>query len=224
MSINLAYSGNSILVYSGEYIILYCSRVTVRFSDNPAPEFQKKTRGDLYLTTHRIIYLNKTPNKSPLRCFSFPFVNICDVELRQPIFCPNYIRGIVSPEAGGGMEGPVKVKFSFASGGAIEYAKALQRAAHRAKRAAEAACYVPPTLPFEGPAFPASESYYNPPQPQNDYGIGAPYEQFPERPPAGSVMVMESPPPYTGLDEPPPPDYHSAQQQRNVLSEYQRPP
>jgi hypothetical protein len=115
---------------------------------------------------------------------------ITQVELRQPIFCPNYIRGIVSPEAGGGMEGPVKVKFSFASGGAIEYAKALQRAAHRAKRAAEAACYVPPTLPFEGPAFPASESYYNPPQPQNDYGIGAPYEQFPERPPGTAHLLV----------------------------------
>ncbi|CAG0916058.1 unnamed protein product [Notodromas monacha] len=209
MSLNVASSGNSVLVYTGEYILLYCSKVKVWFSgQKDKNEFAKTAKGDLYLTTHRIIFLNKSKKQETmnLRSFSFPFTNISNVEIRQPIFCPNYIVGDVEAEPGGGFQGSVKLKVSFTGGGAIDFARALQRAANLAKQRAQDPSGVlmdGAGAPggggqYEGPAQPAPPNYYDLPPPSYDE-IQAPRDQFPLRPEPGTVMVMESNPPYPGI-------------------------
>ena len=84
--------------------------------------------GRLYLTTHRKIFNNKRSGES-LQSFSFPFVALRDVELEQPIFGANYIKGKVIAQPNGNFQGEVKFKLHFKSGGAIEFGQAMLRAA-----------------------------------------------------------------------------------------------
>ena len=58
--------------------------------------------GRLYLTTHRMIFNNK--KEDLLKSFSFPFVALRDVELEQPIFGANYIKGKVVAQPDGGFQ------------------------------------------------------------------------------------------------------------------------
>ena len=58
------------------------------------PEFRGEKKGRLYLTTHRMIFNNKK-QEDAMKSFSFPFVPLKDVELEQPIFGANYIKGKV---------------------------------------------------------------------------------------------------------------------------------
>ena len=58
--------------------------------------------GRLYLTTHRMIFNNK--KEDLLKSFSFPFVALRDVELEQPIFGANYIKGKVLAQSDGGFQ------------------------------------------------------------------------------------------------------------------------
>ena len=57
-------------------------------------EFKGEKKGRLYLTTHRMIF-NTKKQDDPMKSFSFPFVALKDVELEQPIFGANYIKGKV---------------------------------------------------------------------------------------------------------------------------------
>ena len=43
---------------------------------------------------------NTKKQDDPMKSFSFPFVALKDVELEQPIFGANYIKGKVRTEAG----------------------------------------------------------------------------------------------------------------------------
>ena len=61
-------------------------------------EFKGEKKGRLYLTTHRMIF-NTKKQDDPMKSFSFPFVALKDVELEQPIFGANYIKGKVRTEA-----------------------------------------------------------------------------------------------------------------------------
>ena len=62
--------------------------------------------GRLYLTTHRKIFNNKK-SQDLLKSFSFPFVALRDVELEQPIFGANYIKGKVLAQPDGGFQVPL---------------------------------------------------------------------------------------------------------------------
>ena len=88
-------------------ISLFCGNVTLHFSGGGVVDVLKSggdKNGSLYLTTHRMIFINK--NEHPLKSFSFPFVGIRNVELEQPIFGTkrNYIKGHVLPQPGGGFQ------------------------------------------------------------------------------------------------------------------------
>ena len=90
--------------------------------------FSGDKNGRLYLTTHRMIFNNKKQSDG-LKSFSFPFVALRDVELEQPIFGSNYIKGRVIAQPNGNFSGEAKFKLYFKSGGAIDFGQAMLRAA-----------------------------------------------------------------------------------------------
>ena len=73
-------------------ILLFCDNVTMSFSGLREPAFDGDKCGRLYLTTHRMVFNNKN-QKDGMKSFSFPFVAIRNVELEQPVFGANYIKG-----------------------------------------------------------------------------------------------------------------------------------
>ena len=86
-------------------ILLFCDNVTMHFSgggDVAALKSGGDKSGRLYLTTHRMIFNNK--KQDLLKSFSFPFVALRDVELEQPIFGANYIKGKVLAQPDGGFQ------------------------------------------------------------------------------------------------------------------------
>merc|ERR550534_2556292 len=122
------------------------------------PELNKGDKvGRLYLTTHRKIFINKRNNES-LQSFSFPFVALRDVELEQPIFGANYIKGKVRAQPGGNFTGEAKFKLHFKSGGAIDFGQAMLKAAQMAGR--HNVSDAPP--PYQPPS---SDWYAAPPPP-----------------------------------------------------------
>lgn len=95
--------------------------------------FKGTKAGRIYLTTHRIIFNNKKTSDA-LQSFSAPFICLNDVELEQPVFGANYIRGKIRAQQNGNFNGEVKFKLAFKSGGCIDFGQALLRAASLAQR------------------------------------------------------------------------------------------
>ncbi len=98
------------------------------FAGPRGPAFEGDKSGRLYLTTHRMVFNNKKTNDA-MKSFSFPFVALRDVELEQPVFGANYIKGKVLAQPNGNFEGEAKFKLRFKSGGAIDFGQAMLRAA-----------------------------------------------------------------------------------------------
>lgn len=109
-------------------IILFCDNVTMEFHGQEQPEFQGTKKGRIYLTTHRMIFNSKSTNDN-MQSFSFPFITLSDVELEQPMFGANYIKGKCRAQPNGNWVGESKFKLHFKSGGAIEFGQAMLRAA-----------------------------------------------------------------------------------------------
>ena len=63
-------------------ILLFCDNVTMSFGGQSGPMFSGDKSGRLYLTTHRMIFNNKKKG-DPMQSFSFPFVALKDVSVRQ---------------------------------------------------------------------------------------------------------------------------------------------
>ena len=57
-----------------------------------------------------------------------------EVELEQPVFGANYIRGKIRAQPNGNFTGETKFKLAFQSGGCIDFGQALLRAASMAMR------------------------------------------------------------------------------------------
>ena len=113
-------------------ILLFCDNVTMSFSGQSGAMFSGDKNGRLYLTTHRMIFNNKKQSDG-LKSFSFPFVALRDVELEQPIFGSNFIKGRVIAQSNGNFNGEAKFKLYFKSGGAIDFGQAMLRAAQMGK-------------------------------------------------------------------------------------------
>ena len=159
------------------------------------------------------------------------------MELEQPLFGANYIKGKIRAQPNGGWVGEAKFKLHFKHGGAIEYGQAMQQAAalgiyilllcidllinkcsflsssvNRNHPYGEAPPpYQPPSGPWASappPAYAAPNGGY--------YGWVPPTNVFPNAPPANSVFMADMPPPYPGLNSgaggfyqpPPPPSGH----------------
>ena len=74
-------------------ILLFCDNVIMSFTGLRESAFEGDKNGRLYLTTHRMVFNNKN-QKDGMKSFSFPFVAIRNVELEQPVFGANYIKGL----------------------------------------------------------------------------------------------------------------------------------
>jgi len=199
MSINTAHTNNGgVLLHAGESILLFVDNVTMSFSGRQ--DFAGHSQGDkvgrLYLTTHRKIFNNKRSGES-LQSFSFPFVALRDVELEQPIFGANYIKGKVIAQPNGNFQGEVKFKLRFKSGGAIEFGQAMLRAAQMASRHFAGDVPPPYTAP-SGPWYEAPPPAYSA-NPNGYMGWVPPTNVFTEQPPPNSVYMTDAPPPYPGI-------------------------
>ncbi|CAD6190543.1 unnamed protein product [Caenorhabditis auriculariae] len=196
MSLNTSHTpdGRGVLIYNGEMILLYTSDVKVKFENFSDPIFKGGKSGALYLTSHRIIFMNS--KNEAVKSFAMPFHSLRNVKLEQPLLGANYLKGEVEALPGGNFEGIIEWRLSFPKGGCIDFGQALLRAADMASKA----------RPFAAPPSyaPAPQSYYS--APPNYYisggnynGFQAPTHAFPEQPPAGNVFMYESPPPYPGI-------------------------
>jgi len=197
MALNTCHANNGVLIHAGESILLFCDNVDMEFSGQDAKEFKGSKSGRMYLTTHRMIFNNKK-SSDPMLSFSFPFVSLKDVELEQPIFGANYIKGKVRAQPGGNFIGEAKFKLHFKSGGAIDFGQAMLKAAQMASRNFVSDApppYTPPTSAWYAappPAYTANPAGYQ--------GWVPPTHVFPDAPPPNSVYMTDAPPPYPGIN------------------------
>ncbi|KAF5293595.1 hypothetical protein FQA39_LY03080 [Lamprigera yunnana] len=183
----------------------------MEWSGQETPVFSGTKRGRIYLTTHRMIF-NAKDGKEPMQSFSFPFVTLSDVELEQPVFGANYIKGKVRAQSNGNWIGEAKFKLLFKHGGAIDFGQAMLKAAHLATRNVNMQSAPPPYMPPETQWYAAPPPAYGP-SPDGYYGWMPPTQVFPNQPPSNSVFMTDAPPPYPGINSAylPPPGYGAAQ-------------
>ncbi|XP_071544284.1 WW domain-binding protein 2 [Panulirus ornatus] len=200
MSVNTSHAGKGVLIYAGECIILFCDHVTMEFGGSLPPEMKGSKAGRLYLTSHRVIFNNKD-GKDRLQSFAAPFFSLKEVELEQPVFGANFIKGTVTAQPNGGWTGQAKFKLTFKHGGAIEFGQAMLKVASLATRNMDSTYrdapppYTPPVTTMWAHAPPPA---YAPPA-SGFYGWVPPVGTFPDRPPADGVFTYEAPPPYPGI-------------------------
>eukprot|EP00096_Caligus_rogercresseyi_P002656 TRINITY_DN1487_c0_g1_i1.p1 TRINITY_DN1487_c0_g1~~TRINITY_DN1487_c0_g1_i1.p1 ORF type:complete len:266 (-),score=98.59 TRINITY_DN1487_c0_g1_i1:257-1054(-) len=197
MSLNTSHANNGVLLHFGETIILFCDNVVMEFSDQDALAFKKKKTGRLYLTTHRMIF-NNSDTKDPLLSFSFPFVTLREIELEQPIFGANYIKGGVVAQPNGNFNGSAGFKLHFKSGGAIEFGQAMLQAAQMASN--NYGQHAPPPYTPPGSAWYAAPPPAYRADPRGYQGWVPPTNVFPQQPPANTVYMTDAPPPYPGIN------------------------
>lgn len=130
-----------------------------------------------------------------MKSFSFPFICLNEVEVEQPMFGANYIRGKIRAQPDGNFIGEAKFKLIFKSGGAIEFAQAMLRAAHMAQQNGgnmDPPPYSPPMGEWHQappPAYTPTPGYYG----------WLPTSVFPNQPNPNNVYTWDSPPPYPGI-------------------------
>ncbi|XP_075750508.1 WW domain-binding protein 2-like [Rhipicephalus microplus] len=195
MSLNTSHAPGGVLVFTGELILLYSDDVEVTFEGPAAKKFQGAKKGRIYLTTHRVVFINKN-SKDYLQSFSMPFVSMSNLGLEQPIFGANYIRGNVTAEENGNWTGKCSFKLKFMKGGAIEFGQAMMNASKFTQRAPNVVV-VAHQMPA-GPYQPLHPTAYLPGQTTN-VGFFLPVNVFPQVPPANSVYTSNVPPPYPGV-------------------------
>lgn len=178
----------------------------MEFHGQEQPEFLGTKRGRLYLTTHRMIFNAKDP-KEKMQSFSFPFITLSEVEVEQPMFGANYIKGKCRAQPNGNWIGECKFKLHFKSGGAIEFGQAMLRAAVMGKHFATrfalfvrkntiniCVCLLPaqrngPSSDAPPPYQPPTSNWYAAPPPAYQaaptgyYGWVPPTNAFPDMPP-----------------------------------------
>lgn len=66
-------------------IILFTDAVTIDFHGQDGRAFHGSKVGKLFLTTHRMIFINKS-DKDELISFSMPFVTLKDVSISTSLF------------------------------------------------------------------------------------------------------------------------------------------
>ncbi|CAG0892538.1 unnamed protein product [Darwinula stevensoni] len=178
-------------------IILFGDNITLEVSGNVGlAQFQGKKNGLLYLTTHRMIFINKKQDDA-LKSFSFPFQSLRNVELEQPMFGANYFHGDVLAQPGASWNGDAKFKVTFKSGGCIDFGRAMLRAA---KMVRDQFGDMPPPYYSPGDYVPAPATYYAPPVWMQEPGWQQTFgTSYGFRPPQDSVYTMDCPPPYPGL-------------------------
>ena len=200
MSLNTANTpdGRGVIIYNGEIILLFVREVSLSFDKFTNPDFKGTKKGNLYLTSHRIIFNNVTDPKSNFKSISMPFVSLRNIKLEQPIFGANYLTGDVIAQPDGNWEGEAKWKLTFNRGGCIDFGQALLKSDEMAQGYSRRPFDAPPPYaPPPGAYYSAPPTYY---WTNGNYnGYQAPTHAFPEQPPPESVFMYEQPPPYPGM-------------------------
>ncbi|XP_055327981.1 WW domain-binding protein 2-like [Paramacrobiotus metropolitanus] len=198
MALNQAHYNGGVLIHSGEWIILYCDGVEMGFEGSDEVAMKGKKKGRLYLTSHRVIFTSKDL-KDALQSFSMPFSNLGSVDIDQPVFGANAIKGSVKSLPGGNWNGQAKFRLTFSHGGAIEFGQAMVQAAKLASRNPPPPYSPPYTSPAEGGNFyhPQPKQYMS--EDSNINGFVPPKDKFPTAPPAGEVWMTDQPPPYASI-------------------------
>jgi len=190
--------GNGILLYRGEMVLIYAKKVVLSFKSAPEPFFKGAKTGNLYLTSHRILFLAR--DGGSLKSLAMPFVCINNVQLEQPVFGANYLEGTLTAQPGGNFAGEVTWKLAFNKGGCIDFGKALRQAVaivQNGRPQGAPPAYVPPA----NSVYAAPPIYHESPQ-QNFNGFQAPTHVFTDRPEQGTLFVFDQPPPYAGISDP----------------------
>ncbi|KAJ1355710.1 hypothetical protein KIN20_013218 [Parelaphostrongylus tenuis] len=182
MSINTSNTpdGKGVLIFNGEMILLYTTNVKISFSNNSAEAFKGTKDGSLYLTSHRIIFMNKS-KKDLLKSFSMPFQMLRNVTLEQPLITPNYLKGDVEALPDGQFEDKVEWKLVFPKGGCIEFGQSLLHCSETVSRVRAFNTLPAYTLCAPNVYYFAPPAYYMPPSGKIG-GFQAPTHVFPEKP------------------------------------------
>jgi WW domain-binding protein 2 len=146
--------------------------------------------------------------------FSMPFFCMRNLDIEQPVFGANYIKGEVKSEQMGRWEGQAKFKLWFNNGGAIEFGQCLLNAGRLASQARAAEQVI--TQTYNANIYPAPPPAYSTLNP-NTYGW-VPMGTFPDRPEGSTVFMYDTPPPYTGIFQDP--QMHQFDQRTRVVDGY----
>lgn len=196
MAVNQAHANGGVLLHAGEMIMIYVDGVDLKTKAQDSVFPKSSLRGRLYLTTHRVIFTSKKQS-SALQSLTFPFNLMQNIELEQPIFGANYIKGLLLPLSSGGFMEEIKFELHFMHGGAIELGRAMMQAAKMAARAPAPAYQAPQQSGWYQP-----QSFYMQPQQQPGVGFEA-FQQaqnvYPNQPPKDQVWVTDAPPPYSSI-------------------------
>jgi len=197
MSLNTSHYGtNGVLLFNGEMILIYYDGVEVLIQPHTSlPIMNGNKKGRIYLTSHRIVFINKNHNDL-FQSFSMPFGNMRNLEIEQPVFGANYIKGEVKSESNGRWDGTAKFKLWFNNGGAIDFGQCLLNAGKLASQARAAREFVY-TQVNNGNIYPAPPPAYTTLN-ANNYGW-VPLDRFPDRPQGNTVFMYDQPPPYGGI-------------------------
>ncbi|KFD48161.1 hypothetical protein M514_10947 [Trichuris suis] len=197
MAVNVDRSpdGRGVILYNGEIVLIYTKEVTLDLSSNEQL-LRGKTKGALYLTSHRILFTAKNP-KDRLQSLSMPFHCLRDVKLEQPVLGANYLHGVLLAQPNGNWTGEATFKLTFHLGGCIDFGLTMLHAVELARQIHTYAS-PPPYAPPPGDFFSPPPAYYTC-QGTNFYGINIPVQTFPDGPPPGNVYVYSAAPPFTGV-------------------------
>lgn len=97
---------------NGEYMVLVRKHIEAEITLQNKTKY--KGKGNLYLTTIRLVFINDKPNS--MMSFDIPIDLVTHEKFNQPIFGANYISGTVQPLYGL-IPCPAIFKFWFMSGG-----------------------------------------------------------------------------------------------------------
>lgn len=213
MSLNTANTPDGrggVIIYNGEIILLFVREVNLSFTTFPHPDFKGAKKGSIYLTSHRIIFIDGS-GAGNFKSISMPFTCIRNVKLEQPIFGANYLTGEVIAQPNGGFQGEAAWKLTFNRGGAIDFGQALLKSEEMTLNFSRRPFDAPPAYaPPAGAFYSAPPAYYW--TGGNYNGYQAPVHAFPDQPPPENVFMYEQPPPYPGMGpaqpNPPPPGFY----------------
>ncbi|XP_057311162.1 WW domain-binding protein 2-like [Hydractinia symbiolongicarpus] len=205
MSINKIDANEGRLTLHGDHVLHHQDHIEFELEGDRLPaNLRGCHKGDIFITNLRLIYINE--GSSGYKSFSMDFQHIRNVEVKQPIFGANHLKGFIKAEPGGGWEGSANFKVNFPKGGAIDFAENFQKAVKDSLRNRHNGMVAPPPQQpaFYGPPIcmmPPPEAYYYPlPQPAYyAYQPGAPPQAGQQplyNPPTG-----QAPPPYMPTDQ-----------------------
>ncbi|ESN91156.1 hypothetical protein HELRODRAFT_182232 [Helobdella robusta] len=99
MAVNAAHneSKKKVVIYRDEMIVLYYKEVKLQFDKTKNEFFKNPKTGKLFLTTHRLIFLNERKSDKMIS-LTMPYLNLKHLDMKQPIFGNNYIVGVIKPD------------------------------------------------------------------------------------------------------------------------------